>query len=93
VYISCTGMFYVLVTQSVCIFRLTSECFRALVRPQPPGCVYHPCPTLTGRASVLSPARIWTVGKCVSCRLVEIILPTAFTVDVAAAVGALCRPA
>jgi len=36
---------------------------------------------------VPQPARIWIVGSCVSSRLVEVILLTAFAVDVAAAFG------
>jgi len=93
VYISCTGMFYVWVTCSVCIFLPTSGFHRALARPKALECVHHPSPTLTCPASVLQPARILMVGSCVSCPLVEMILPTAFAVVVAAAVGAVCRPA
>jgi hypothetical protein len=94
VYISCTGMYYVSVIRSICIFLPTSEFRSALARPKALECVYHPCPTLTCRASVLRLARIWMVGSYGSCCLVEMMtLLTAFAVIVAAAVEAFCCPA
>jgi len=93
-YISCTGMFHVSVIWSVCIFLPTSGFRRALAIPKVLQCVYHPCPTLTCRASVLWPGQIRIVGSCVSCRLVEMMtLLAAFAVVVAAAVEAFCHPA
>ena len=61
VYISSTGMFYVSVNHTVCIFFPTSKFHRALARPKGWECVYHCCPTWTCQASLLRPARIWMV--------------------------------
>ena len=71
----------------------SSEFYRPLARPRAQECISHHSPTLSSRVSVYQPARIWMVGSCISCRLVEMIFLTAFAVDVAAAVGAFCHPA
>ena len=83
-------MFYVWVTYSIFIFLLTSEFHRASVTLSAWNSVYHPCPTLTCRATVVWPAQIWMLGSCISCCLINMILLTAFAIDVAAAVGAFC---
>lgn len=89
-YISCTSMFYISVTHSACMVLPTSNFQRALARARGQDSVSHLCPTLSSPALLLGLGQIWMVGRCISCRLVEMILLTGFTVDVTAAVGAFC---
>lgn len=91
--ILCTRALYVWVTCSIWMFLLRSEFGWAPVRPKAQQSVYHPCRTLTCHTLLLRPAEISLVESCISCHLFEMILLTAFELDVAAVVGALWRPA